>query len=223
MQPTIPPTASEISNYIANLYVNESPAMTNARKKAEIINRPIHISPEEGKLLATLIFLHGGKKILELGTLTGYSTLWIASALPAGGIVHSIDHNDDCIEIARQNICQARLTHKITLHKGKILEVLPKLQSEASFDVIFIDAMKREYPEYLAWVKRLLKPGGMLIADNTLLSGSVAVPPHTHHPHLRESTLNAVKAFNRSLAEDESFHSIIIPTKEGLSIAIYNG
>jgi predicted O-methyltransferase YrrM len=135
----------------------------------------IDVAPNQGKLLQLLAQLVGARRILEIGTLGGYSTIWLARALPAGGRLITLEFNTKHAEIARTNIERAGLTQTVEIRVGAALDTLPKLQNESSepFDLIFIDADKPNNSAYLRWALKLSRPGTLIIIDNVVRDGAV--------------------------------------------------
>jgi predicted O-methyltransferase YrrM len=137
---------------------------------------PAHeVSPLQGALLALLSRLRDARRILELGTLGGYSTIWLARTLPAGGSLVTLESDADHAEAARAAITRAGLAEVVDLRLGPALETLPRLAAEGAgpFDLVFIDADKRSNPEYLRWALELARPGTLIVADNVIRAGAV--------------------------------------------------
>ena len=162
-----------VDAYVAELLVETDPALEAALKANAAAGLPPHdVSPPQGKLLHLLARIRGARTILELGTLGGYSTIWLARALPAGGRVVAIEADTRYAEVARANIARAGLDALVDLRVGAALEVLRELRGP--FDFIFIDADKRSNPEYLTRALELSRPGTLIVADNVVRSGAVA-------------------------------------------------
>jgi predicted O-methyltransferase YrrM len=136
---------------------------------------PADVSPSQGRLLHLLARSHGARRILELGTLAGYSTIWLARALPAGGRLVTLERDPAHAAVARGNLERARLADRVELHVGPALETLPQLAGEP-FDLAFLDADKASTDLYLDRVLELLRPGGLIVADNVVRGGAVADP-----------------------------------------------
>ena len=151
-------------------------AATAANKAAEL--PAIDVTPNQGKLLQVLAQLAGARYILEIGTLGGYSTIWLARALPGGGRLITLEFNPKHAEIARSNIARAGLAQVVDIRVGAALDTLPKLAKEISepFDLIFIDADKPNNSEYLRWALKLSHPGSLIIVDNVVRDGAVIDP-----------------------------------------------
>src|SRR5216683_4593744 len=145
-----------------------------ANKSAEL--PAIDVAPNQGKLLQLLAQLVGARRILEIGTLGGYSTIWLARALPAGGRLITLEFNPKHAEIARANIERAGLAQTADIRVGAALDTLPKLQNENQepFDLVFIDADKPNNSEYLRWAIKLSRPGTLILIDNVVRDGAVA-------------------------------------------------
>ncbi|OEH92779.1 O-methyltransferase [Bacillus solimangrovi] len=135
----------------------------------------IDVSPTQGKLLHLLAKMKGAKTILEIGTLGGYSSIWLGNALPDDGCLVTLEYNEKHVKVANENIKKAGLDHKIKIIEGPALETLPTLESKGftSFDFIFIDADKPSNPYYLNWALKLSKPGTVIIVDNVVRNGHV--------------------------------------------------
>lgn len=166
----------KVDNYISELLAPEDKALKDATKLLELKSIPnISIAPNQGKFLQVLAIICNAKRVLELGTLGAYSTIWIARALPEDGKVITIESDPLHAEIARINIEKAGLASKIEIRIGAALDILPQIESEQSgpFDMIFIDADKPPYVEYFKWAIRLGRPGTVIIADNVIRNGKV--------------------------------------------------
>lgn len=166
---------TEVDNYLTEQLVPQDEALLAALENNQAAGLPaIDVAPNQGKLLNLLAKMTGAKRILEIGTLGGYSTLWLARALPDGGKVITLEYEPNHAEIAAQNIRRAGLEHKVTLRVGAALDTLPTLADAAPFDMIFIDADKRNNPAYLEWAIRYSRPGTLIIGDNVVRNGHVA-------------------------------------------------
>jgi predicted O-methyltransferase YrrM len=217
--------ASPALSYIRSLYAPEDALLQNIRATFEQRGMAIQVGAEEGKLLHMLIKLHQAKTVVEIGTLGGYSAIWMARALPAKGHLHTIEHEPAHAELARGFIRQSDVREKITVWEGKAQDVLKRIaETVPQVDAVFIDADKISYPHYLDWAESHLKPGGLLIADNTLLFGTVYLdsPPDEgddNYPTVRQTTWQAMRDFNARLASGKHFDSVMLPTEQGLTVA----
>lgn len=158
----------------------------------------------QGKLLALFARMVGARRILEIGTLGGYSTIWMARALRPGGTVVTIEASDHHAEIARRNLGRAGLSERIDLHVGKALDVLPRLQP--AFDMVFIDADKPNNPSYLRWAMQLSRPGTVIIGDNVVRGGAVADPAN------QDANVQGVRAFLDLIAREPRLQATAIQT-----------
>ena len=136
---------------------------------------PIHVSPPQGKLLHLWARMIGARRILEIGTLGGYSTIWLGRALPADGRLVTLEIDPEHAEVARANIARAGLTEVVDLRLGQALETLPRLEAEGAgpFDLFFIDADKPSNPDYFRWALKLSRPGSLIVVDNVVRKGAV--------------------------------------------------
>lgn len=165
-----------VDHYISNLLAPEDEALVAATRSLEKAGMPaISVSANQGKFLQLLALLCNAKKILELGTLAGYSTIWMARALPKDGSLITLEFDPKHAEVAQKNIDRAGLTSQVQIRTGKALDLLPQLQAEEAgpFDMIFIDADKPPYAEYFQWALRLSRPGTLIVADNVIRDGKV--------------------------------------------------
>lgn len=202
-------------DYIRNTFAEEDDLLIDIRSKAKSINRPININPEDGKLLQLLIKMNNCKKILEIGTFFGYSTIWMARSKDDIKI-NTIEKDRESYEEAEKNFIKANVNNKITILKNKAEDILDKLNEE--FDMIFIDAEKNHYLQYLDWAEKNIKKSGLIVADNTLLSGGVYMNELPYR--IRESTKQNMIEFNKRLADKTKYTSILLPAEDGITIAI---
>ena len=170
---------SAVDQYINGQLVSEDPALTQAAADCAAARLPsIAVTPNLGKLLELLARVQGARSILELGTLGGYSTIWLAKGLPADGRLVTLEVDPAYAELARKNIARAGYAQAVEVRVGSALDTLPQLVAEGAgpFDLIFIDADKENYPEYLRWSLELSRPGTMIIGDNVVRDGAVLDP-----------------------------------------------
>jgi predicted O-methyltransferase YrrM len=169
-------TWDAVDNFIAEHFVEDDPALQAALAGSEAAGLPsIQVAPNQGKLLNLLARAIGAKRILEIGTLGGYSTIWLARALPAGGKLLTLEANPAFAEVARGNLDRAGLAETVEIRIGKALETLPALEAEEvePFDVIFIDADKPSTPDYFLWAVRLARRGSLIVVDNAVREGEI--------------------------------------------------
>ena len=167
---------TEVDVYIEGLLVPPDPVLEAAIKATTDAGLPLHqVAPNQGKLLAVLARAIGARRILEIGTLAGYSTIWLARALPPGGSLLTLEADPAHAEVARANLARAGLAGVVEVRIGRGLDTLPQLAAEGRgpFDLVFIDADKPSYTAYLDWAIRLARPGSLIIADNVVRNGAV--------------------------------------------------
>ena len=165
-----------VDRYICDHLLGEDAVLDAALAASDAAGLPsIAVTPNQGRLLELLVRIHGARRVLELGTLGGYSTIWLARGLPAGGQLVTLEANPRFAEVALANIAAAGLADIVQLRVGPALETLPELAAEGGgpFDLIFIDADKQNYPGYLEWSLKLSRPGTLLIADNVVRDGAI--------------------------------------------------
>ncbi|MGH3795730.1 MAG: O-methyltransferase [Pseudonocardiaceae bacterium] len=173
-------TWTSVDNYLADMLVGPDEALESALEASAAAGLPpIAVSVNQGKLLHLLARLHGSRRVLEVGTLGGYSAIWLARALPADGEVVSLEIDPHHAEVARENIARAGLSDRVDVRLGPALDVLPEL--EGPFDFAFIDADKPSNPDYLRWALQLSRPGTVIVVDNIVRGGAVA-DPEDHRP-----------------------------------------
>ncbi len=169
-------TWSAVDRYYDALLKAADPILEAALAESRSAGLPeIQVSPLLGKLLHLLARAHRPQRILEIGTLGGYSTIWLARGLPSDGRLVTIELSAHHADVARANIARAALDHQVEIRVGPALEVLPRLESEGAgpFDMVFIDADKPSYPEYVDWSVKLARPGTVILADNVVRRGDV--------------------------------------------------
>ncbi len=196
-----------VDAYIDGLFAPSDAMLDGAVARSRAAEMPeIQISAGQGKLLYLLAKLIGARRILELGTLAGYSTIWLARALPPGGRVVTMEFSAAHAEVARQNFAAAGLVDRIEVIVGAALESLPGLvaRREPLFDMVFIDADKNNYPAYLDLVVPLTRPGGLILADNVIRGGKVLVAGSM------DAQVAGAAAFNSKLAADARLEAIVL-------------
>jgi predicted O-methyltransferase YrrM len=215
------PLLERIDDYIEHLFTPHDAALTlNLADASAAGLPPINISPNEGKLLHLLARISGARRVLEIGTLGGYSTTWLARALPADGVLVSLEVDPEHAAVARRSISRAALAVAVDIRVGRAADTLRRMiaEGEAPFDFIFIDADKPGYAEYLELALALSRSGTLIVADNLIRNGLVldAAPP--------DENARAARAFNAALAANPRLDSIIVPIMrraiDGISISI---
>jgi predicted O-methyltransferase YrrM len=211
-----------VDDYISGRLLGPDRALDEALRASETAGLPkIHVSACQGKLLQILAQSIGSQRILELGTLGGYSTIWLARALPAGGRLVTVEADPKHAEVARANLTRARVHESVDLRLGRASEVLPQLAAEPSgpFDFVFIDADKPSTPEYFDWAVRLSRRGSLIITDNVVRKGEVANPAST------DLNVQGVRRFHDAVSADPRVSATTIQTVgskgyDGFAIAI---
>ena len=213
---------TRIDDYVENLFAPQDAALEAALRESQRAGLPeIQVSPSEGKLLQVLAELVGARRILEIGTLGGYSAINLARGMAEGGTLISLEIDERHARVARNNIEHAGLARKVEIRVGDAGELLAELAAggEGPFDLVFIDADKEGYPEYLEWSLRLSRPGSLILADKTIRGGSVLDP--------RDESARATRDFNEKLANDPRLSAIVLPLirerVDGLAIARVRG
>jgi predicted O-methyltransferase YrrM len=203
--------------YIADLFAKEDSVLEELRHASSVAGLPqIAIGRAEGKLLQVLLRAVNARRVLELGTLGGYSAVWLARALPETGRLITVERDPDRAALALHFIERAGLANRVTVRVGAATELLPDLVEQGPFDAVFIDADKEGYPRYLDWCRDNVRVGGLVIADNALKKGQV-LDSETQDPGVL-----GIREFNRRLASDPRFTSIVVPMRDGIAIAIVN-
>jgi predicted O-methyltransferase YrrM len=211
-----------VDRYLTDLLVPSDPALDEALEwSASPGLPPRSVSPTQGKLLWLLALAQGASAILEIGTLAGYSTIWLARALPDGGRLVTLEADPGYAEVARRNLESAGVAELVELRLGPALETLPQLAADGRgpFDVIFIDADKRNNPAYLDWALRLSRPGSLIVADNVVREGAI-VDADSDDP-----SVQGVRRFYELLAAEPRVSATAIQTvgtkgHDGFTIAI---
>ncbi|MEE1739273.1 O-methyltransferase [Streptomyces sp. BE147] len=198
-----------VDNYFNGLLVGPDEALDAAVEASGAAGLPeIQVAPNQGKLLHMMARLQGARTILEIGTLGGYSTIWLARALPEGGRLVTLEADPAYAEVARANIARAGLADVVEVRVGPALETLPVLAAEGygPFDVVFIDADKPSNPDYLAWSVELTRPGSLIIADNVVRDGEVVDADST------DPKVQGVRRFTELVAADPTLSATALQT-----------
>ncbi len=211
-----------VDNYIADLLGDEDQALKDTVVSMEEAGiPPMNISANQGKFLQVLAITANAKKILEIGTCGGYSTIWLARALPEGGKLVSLEVDGAYAEIARSNIKKAGADHIAEVRVGKALDSLKTIEAENAgpFDMIFIDADKPPYVEYFEWALKLSRPGTIIVADNVIREGKILDENST------DEKVQGVQRLNKMLSADDRVTATIIQTvgckyHDGMAIAV---
>jgi predicted O-methyltransferase YrrM len=212
---------TEVDHYINRMLVPDDAALNAAIESSNAAGLPpINVTPSQGKLLHILARLQGARHILEIGTLGGYSTIWLARALPEGGRLVTIEADPRHADVARKNILRAGLDLLVDLRLGLGLDVLAELASEGgAFDLAFIDADKQNIPEYFKFALKLARRGSLIIVDNVVRDGRV-IDSKSHDPDIV-----GIRRFNEMLAAEPRVSATAIQTVgakgyDGFAIAL---
>jgi predicted O-methyltransferase YrrM len=206
-----------LTDYLQSICLREDDILRQLRAETETLPRAsMLLAPEQGQFLALLVGLTGARRIVEVGTFTGYSSLCMARALPRNGQMICCDNSEEWTDIARRYWTEAKVEHKIDLRLGDAIETLDGLISkgrERTFDFAFIDADKPNYTNYYERCLRLVRPAGLVVVDNVFWRGAAADPDRTD-----EQTM-AVKDFNRLIHDDERVDISVVPIGDGMTLA----
>lgn len=213
-----------VDSYITDCLLPPDPILDAAIQQSHAAGLPtIQVSPTQGKMLHILARAQGARRILELGTLGGYSTIWLARALPADGRLITLEVNPRHADVARANLARAGLSHKVELRLGPALDSLKEMAKAgtAPFDFIFIDADKPGYADYLTAILKLSRPGTVIVADNVVRKGNVV------DENSDDSNVQGIRHFNEVLAAEPRLIATTIQTVgskgyDGFTLAIVN-
>lgn len=219
---SLDPIFADVDRWIGRLFAAEDEALAQVERSLDEARMPhISVSATEGKLLHVLARLCGARRILEIGTLGGYSTIWMARALPPDGHLISIEVDPAHAEVARANVARAGVRDRVSVRVGRALDVLPEMESDglAPFDMVFIDADKPPYADYLRWALRLSRPGTLIVADNVIRSGEVLDAGNN------DASVAGVRRFDEALAAEPRVTAILLQTvgargHDGMALAV---
>ena len=205
----------KINNYAKDHSCSETKLLSELRRETELkyIN-PIMLSGEyQGRLLSLISKIKQPKKILEIGTFTGYATLCLAEGLETSGKIYTIDKNEELIKIQNKYFSKSKYHKNIIQYTGDAIEIIPKINSK--FDLVFLDADKENYNKYLEIIIPKLNKKGILISDNVLWHGKVLSDKKN-----QDKVTKGIDAFNKDLVENKNFQTFMLPIRDGLSISI---
>jgi predicted O-methyltransferase YrrM len=212
---------------LGELLLVADPTLEGVRERALAIGLPDHgISANQGQLLALLARAKGARQILEIGTFTGYSTIWLARALPFGGRLLTLELDPVRAELARRNLAVAGVEHRVEVRVGDALAALDHLRAAGAepFDFVFIDADKERNPEYLERILELTRPGALIVADNVIRAGAV-FDPEVADPELDAAGLDGLRRFLAMLGSDPrldaaAFQTVGCKGHDGFAVAL---
>jgi len=220
MEKTFAQTNAALARYAIETFQPQDDVLNEILKRASSAGLPdIHVSPMDGLHLEVIARAIGAKKIVEIGTLAGYSGVCLARALPKDGKLFTFEYEPKHVQIAAETFKKADAEHQVEIFIGTAIENLKKIESQGPFDLIFIDADKISYPAYLDWAANHLRIGGVVLADNTFAFGMIAntnIDPQSE----MAPNVNALRKFNQQAASSKRFRSTILPTGEGLTMAV---
>jgi predicted O-methyltransferase YrrM len=203
----------DVVDYVHRYGVREHPVLAALRERtAPMPNANMQIGPDQGAFMALLVKLIGARRVLEIGTFTGYSSTAMALALPPDGRILCCDVSREWTDIARQAWADAGVADRIELRLAPATETLATLDDD-SFDLTFIDADKPNYDAYYEGCLRAVRPGGLILIDNVLWSGDVA------DPAVDNVSVRAIRALNEKIAVDERVDHVLLPLADGLTLA----
>lgn len=198
-----------IAPYVEAVLQPEDPVLAEIRARSRDEGLPdIAVGPFDGRHLEVLARAAAPSRAVEIGTLGGYSAVCLARALDEGGMLHTFEMEPKHAAVAAESLERAGLADRVTIHVGPALEQLATIESEGPFDLVFIDADKASYPDYLTWAEKNLRIGGLLLADNVF-----------RQPRGREAG-DAVHAFNTRLADSAHWRATLLPLEDGLAVAV---
>lgn len=214
---------SEVDNYLIDNLIPDDEVLSQVLENNHRAGLPAHdVAANQGQLLALFVRMVGAKSILEIGTLGAYSTIWMARELPENGRLVTLEADPRHARVARENIQLAGLAERVTLHEGSALDSLAKLESDAPFDLIFIDADKPNNPYYLQWALKYARPGTLIIGDNVVRDGEVT------NPHSTDARVQGVRRFIEMMRNDPrltvtALQTVGIKGWDGFTLAWVNG
>jgi len=218
-------TWDAVDAYISGQFLEDDPALTATLAASKAAGMPpIQVAPLQGKLLMMLSRAMGARKILEIGTLGGYSTIWLARGLSDDGHLVTLDHHPEFAEVARGNIANAGFGDKVEIRVGKALDTLPKLVAENAgpFDLVFIDADKPNTPDYFDWAVKLSRPGSLIIVDNVVREGAI-LKGDSENPNVKGLREFYARAAANPRVTATAFQTVGDKGHDGLAIVLVTG
>ena len=206
-----------ILNYSISKSEKESKLLNDLYRETylKVLNPRMISGHYQGRILSFISKIMRPKKILEIGTYTGYSAICLCEGMDKDGILHTIDNNKELVEIQNKYFKKANLTNKIVQHSGDAKNIIPSIDEE--FDIVFIDADKESYPEYYDLIINKVRSGGIIIADNILWSGKILEKVEKD-----DQATKSIIEFNNKIIEDDRVKNIILPIRDGLNIVRKN-
>jgi caffeoyl-CoA O-methyltransferase len=209
-----PGVQRSLTQYVRQTFAPEDEALLTVRQNIVTNGLPeIEIRPEEGRMLQFLVTLIGAHRILEIGTLAGYSGIWLARALPDGGKLITLERDPRHAEIAREHFKLAGVSERVDVVEGEAHRSLARLSNSQPFDMVFIDADKEGYPDYLAWAVDHVRPGGLITAHNAFRGGQLT-------DSTPDGATRAMRAMLETIAANKRLFGTIIPVGDGIAAAL---
>ncbi|MFW5752763.1 MAG: O-methyltransferase [Planctomycetota bacterium] len=206
---------TELARYLAGLAAQEDDFLRDLRHQSAAAGiPPIGIAPEQATMIQILLRFGGAARVLEIGTLAGYSAIAMARALQPPAELHSIEINADYADFAQKWVARSEVADRITIHRGNAVELITTFDT-ASFDAVFIDADKTPSIHYLEQAKRVVRSGGLVLIDNAFAYGELLAESPA-----RKDDVWAIQKFNEFIARDDALTSVILPTGDGMWVAI---
>jgi predicted O-methyltransferase YrrM len=215
----------DVDRYVAERLNLSDDVLESTLKASDDAGLPaINVAPNQGKMLQLFALMQGARSILEIGTLGGYSTIWLARALPTDGRLVTLEYDARHAEVARDNLARAGFADIVDARTGAALETLPKLADEGAgpFDVVFIDANKEDTPEYFGWALKLTRVGSVIIVDNVVRAGALADASST------DARVQGMRRFIDELAHEQRVEATVVQTVggkgyDGFALAVVKG
>ena len=208
-------SSDDLTKYVNEHTCSESKLLAELRRETELkhINSIMLSGEYQGRLLSLISKIKQPKNILEIGTYTGYSTICLAEGLVKNGKIHTIDKNEELVEIQKKYFLRSKFNKNIEIHTGNALDIINGLN--INFDLIFLDADKENYATYFQIISKILNKNGVLITDNVLWHGKVLNSKESH-----DDVTKKIDQFNKALILNKKFETFMLPVRDGLSIAI---
>lgn len=208
--------APALAEYVRSRFATEPALLAHLREILEESDAypTIQVPAETGRLLEVVAAVSGAKKVLEIGTLGGYSGLWLFRGMPEGGTLLTLEKEPAHAALARRFFRDAGVLDRVEIREGEARELLPAVGPEAGFDLVFIDADKEGYVSYLEHAARLLRTGGVLLADNALWRGRILDPDD------QDAATRGIRDFDRRLADHPDFRATIVPVGDGVALGV---
>ena len=208
-------SSDDLTKYVNEHTCSESKLLAELRRETELkhINSIMLSGEYQGRLLSLISKIKQPKNILEIGTYTGYSTICLAEGLVKNGKIHTIDKNEELVEIQKKYFLRSKFNKNIEIHTGNALDIINGLN--INFDLIFLDADKENYATYFQIISKILNKNGVLITDNVLWHGKVLNSKESH-----DDVTKKIDQFNKALILNKKFQTFMLPVRDGLSITI---